>query len=145
MKSNAKVKVINNTTGSIGFRDMNDKKYLFNTKNSFKNIDFEIIEGLYNEYPNYITKGYLLLSPITAYAELGIGEDEYKKFLSMKDIEKLLEEDADTIEQIVEELPAPIKENVAIIAKEKKIDSSKKRKAIKKTTGFDIGDPNEEE
>lgn len=146
MKDTFKVKVTNNTTGSLGFRSLDDKQYTFRTKGAYRNIDFYIVEGLYNEHPAYITDGYVLLSPSSVYAELGIEEELVKKLLNIQEIEKMLDnEDAETIEQVVESLPTPIKENVATVAKEKKIDSAKKQKAIKKTTGFDIAPQDDDE
>lgn len=133
-----KVKVINNTTGSISFRGIDDKKYFFNVKGAYKMVDFAIIEGLYNESANFIMDGYVLLSPSNIYEDLGIGKDVVERLLSFSDISALLNEDSAKIEEVVKDLPNPIKENVAKMAKDMKIDSKSKSKAIKEATGFDI-------
>lgn len=137
-KAENKIKIINNTTGSLSFRGIDDRNYLFNVKGAYKLVDFSIIEGLYNECANFIEDGYVLLSPTKVYEELGVAKDTLEKLLSFSDITALLNEDSEKIEEIVKDLPKPIKENVAKTAKEMKIDSKSKSKAIKEATGYDI-------
>lgn len=139
------VKVINNSDGSLSFRDMHERKHLFARQGAFKNIEFELIEALFYESPAMIEQGHIIFEDKSVYERLGIGEEIYSKLLPVKELEKILSKDADEIKEIIEDAPAPIKENLARVAKNKKIDSNKKIKAIKEATGFDVKDYNEEE
>jgi hypothetical protein len=144
LTSKSQVKVINNTKGSLSFIGIDGKKYLFVKENSYRMIDLPVVEGLYNEFERFITEGYVLLEK-QVYDHLGVPEEIYGKLISLMQIEELLEKDADEIANALDEVPDVIKENIAMVAKEKKIDSRKKAKVIKEATGFDIEDDEEDE
>jgi hypothetical protein len=139
-----KVKVINNTRGSMSFYGCDGRKYLFPKPNSYRTIDLEIIENLYNDYPRMITDGIMLFEDKNIYEYLNISEDEYKKLMPFEAIKDFLELDADTLEDKLKEMPKQMQENVAVTAKEMKIDSKKKNKAIKSATGFDVEEKEDE-
>jgi hypothetical protein len=137
------VKVINNTVGSCSFKGMDDKKYLFPTPKSFRSISLDVIEELYYSSPNFILGGTIIFEDKKVYEFLGIEEGIYKKLLPNDEIKKFLEKDAEEIKKELEEMPQQIKENVAITAKDMKLDSRKKAKAIKEATGLDIEEDEE--
>lgn len=139
LKANTMIKVINNTIGSLSFRGIDDKKYLFTKPNSYKLIPYSVIEGIYNDSENLISQGYILFDTKNVYEELGVPKEVYEKLYSMEQIKELLDNtDSDELTEELNEVSNVIKENVAIVAKDKKLDSKKKIKAIKEATGFDV-------
>jgi hypothetical protein len=59
--------------------------------------------------------------------------------MPIKEVADFIEDSTpDDIEKKLKEVPQTIRENVAKIAKDMNIDSDKKKKAIKKATGFDV-------
>jgi hypothetical protein len=144
LTSKSQIKVINNTKGSLSFIGIDGKKYLFVKENSYRMIDLPVVEGLYSEFENFVIKGFVLLDK-QVYEYLGIPEDIYGKLISLSEVEELLEKSAEEIAEKLDEVSDVIKENIAMVAKEKKLDSRKKTKVIKEATGFDIEEENEEE
>jgi hypothetical protein len=141
----SKVKTINNTTGSISFIGVDDRKYLIMQPNGYKMIPLNVIEGLYNDYPKMIRDGYFVFDDKRVYEYLMIEPEVYEKLIINTDVEKFLDEKTpDEIKETLEQMPNPIKENVATIAKQKGIDSKRKAKAIKDATGFEINSQDEE-
>jgi hypothetical protein len=138
LNEGSKIKVFNNTTGSISFRGVDEKKYLFEQAGSYKMVALGIIEGLYNECSGFITKGYVYFDNSKVYEYLGIPEEIYSKIIPIKEIDALLEKNADELKEELDGMSDVIKENVATIAKKKGIDSKSKVKAIKEATGFEI-------
>lgn len=137
--SERKFKVINNTVGSASFMGSDGKKYFFPRRDSFKTVQFDVIENLYNDYPNFITDGHIRFEEKEVYDLLDIQPEVYEKILPHDEIVKILVEGSESeLISKIENMPTPIKEKVALIAKGLKIDSKRKIKAIKDTTGFDI-------
>jgi hypothetical protein len=132
------IKIINNTIGGVSFRDFNDRKHLLPKPKSFKNVELGIIEAFYNDDANFLEQGYIVFEDVRVYDYLGIPEEIYKKILPLDSIEKFLEQDAEVIKEELADMPKAVKENVAMVAKGKKMDSRKKTKAIKDATGFDV-------
>lgn len=132
------IRVINNTRGSLSFRDNNDKKHLFPKAQSFKDLELVVIKNLYNDYPSFIEQGLIVFSDKRVYEFLDISEDIINKIILLEDIKAFLEKDADELEEELKELPPAIKENIAMVAKDIDLDSKKKTKAIKKATGFNV-------
>jgi hypothetical protein len=89
--------------------------------------------------------GYIRFEDIEVYKYLEVPEEIYTKLFPDKEIEKLIEtKNADELEKEIEEMPRQMKENVAKKARDMKLDSTSKVKAITKSTGLDV-DPNREE
>lgn len=144
LNSKTLIKVINNTTGLLSFMGIDGRKYSFNRAGAFRMVELGILEGLFNEHENFITHGYIYLADKRAYDYLGIPVEVYSKIKTLKELDEMLEKDADELKEELKELPNPMKENIAIIAKSKGIDSKKKIKAIKEVTGFDVEQDDEE-
>jgi hypothetical protein len=139
----SQVKVTNNTTGSLSFKGIDEKRYFFPKGGSYKLIDLGVIEGLYNECEKMIAGGYIIFDDIKVYDFLDVSEDIYKKLIPLDKIEEFLNKDEIELKEVLEEVPNNIKSNVATVAKQKGIDSRKKIKAIKDSTGFDV-EPDDE-
>jgi hypothetical protein len=138
LSADSKIKVINNTTGSLSFKGVDDRKYLFQKGGSYKLVPLSVIEGLYNECSTFITNAYIFIDDKEVYNYLGVSDEEYKKIIPLKEVEEILNKDNSELQEILENATDVVKENVAIIAKKKGIDSKSKTKVIKDTTGFDI-------
>lgn len=136
LSPSTRVKVTNNYNSSISFW-ADGKKFLFLRPNSFLNIEFRYIQELYSNCPAMIEKGYIIFEK-EVYEELEVSEEMRKKILNIEEVEKLLNESAEKIEEILEDTTEVVKENLALKAKEKGIDSKKKEKVIKEKTGFNI-------
>jgi hypothetical protein len=132
------VRVINNTRGSLSFRDNNDKRHLFPKPQSFKDLELTIIKNLYNDYPIFVEQGLIVFSDKRVYDFLEIPEDIISGIILLDEIKAFLEKDAKELEEQLKNLPQAVKENVAMVAKELEIDSKKKTKAIKNATGFNV-------
>lgn len=145
LTENSKVRIINNTTGSLSFYDVDDRKHSFPRKNAFKDLELSKVEALYNASPNLIEHGHIIFKDKRVYDYIGVPEEIYSKLFSLEEIEKMLDEDTDIeLKEKIADLPRSIKENVARVAKEKGVDSKKKVKVIKETTGFDVENHDEE-
>lgn len=140
LNENSKVRVINNTKGSVSFKDFNDKKQLFPKPNSYKDIELVVLTNLYNDYANFIDGGYIIFEDLRVYGYLGVPEEIYSKIIPLDKIKEFLEKDAESIKLELSEMSQTMKENVAMVAKEQKIDSKKKVRAIKDATGFNVED-----
>lgn len=133
-----KVRVVNNTRGSLGFTGNDGRRYNFPRPSAFKDIEYVVIEGLHSEYPSMIEDGSVVFANKEIYDRLFIDKEIVSKIIYFNDIKEFLEQDANKIEEQLSEMPMQIKENVASVAKEMKIDSKSKVKAIKNATGFEI-------
>jgi hypothetical protein len=132
------IRVINNTRGSLSFRDNNDKKHLFPKPQSFKDVELGIIKNQYNDYPVFIEQGLIVFADKKVYEFLEVSEDIINKIVLLEDIKNFLSKDADELEEELKDMPSAVKENIAMVAKDMDIDSKKKTKAIKKATGFNV-------
>jgi hypothetical protein len=132
------VKVVNNTIGSLSFRDADNRKHSFAKTGSSKEMDMKIVKGVYDDYETLITDGHIIFPDIRVYDFLGIPEEVYSKLITKEQIEVLLESEPETIKETLEDAPLNIKEKVAITAKQKGVDSRKVSKAIEEATGFKI-------
>lgn len=137
LTSETKIKIISNVRGSTSFRDMDDRLMLFPKMGSFKMLPLTTIESVYNDCPQYITNGNILLDK-DVYEYLDIDKEIYGKILNESELTELLDGTAEDIEEKMTDAPSNVKENLARIAKEKGIDSKKKINTIKKTTNFEI-------
>lgn len=140
LTESSKIKVINNTKGGLSFKDFNDKKHLFPRPNSYKELELRVLINLYNDYANFIEEGYIIFENLAVYEYLGVPEEVYGKIIPLDKIKEFLEKDAEIIKEELLSMSQTVKENVAMIAKETKIDSKKKIKAIKDATGFDVAE-----
>jgi flagellin-specific chaperone FliS len=138
LEGKSKIKAFNNTTGSVSFKGVDDKKYLLQQAGSYRLIELSIIEGLYNECSGFITKGYIYFEDKRVYDYLGIPEEVYSKIIPIKELDAFLEKSADEIKQELDGMSDVMKENVATVAKKKNVDSKSKVKAIKDATGFEV-------
>lgn len=140
-----KVKIMNNTVGSASFRDMNGKKILFPKRGSTKTLSYGDIEQLYSEAYKMIEHGVLL--PLQTDVIKKLEDDygiDYSKIIKFDEIDKFLEEkEAKDIENFLSSAPESVKMNVAARAKETRLDSKSKSKAIKKSTGLDVDNVDE--
>lgn len=132
------IKVYNNTSGSLSFIGYDGKKVSFPKKDSMRKVSLDIIQALYNDCTSIIEDGCIVFGDKRVYEYLEVDESKVDKILTTENIEKFLEKDADEIEEELKEMPKQIKENVAKVAKEKNIDSTRTKRAIKKATGFDV-------
>lgn len=144
LTSKSIVKIVNNTTGLLNFRDFEGRKHNFPRFESYKMMSMAQIEGLYGDSPSLIEGGYVIFPDVRVYQHLGMEEQDYSKLISKEQIEKLLEKSADEIVDALKDAPSNIKDNVATVAKRKKVDSKKKVKAIKEATGKSIDVEDEE-
>jgi hypothetical protein len=146
LNDKSKIKVISNTHGSLGTHcNLTDKRYYFPKKDSYKTVTLEELQSMYNDVPVLIDDGYIRFEDIEVYKYLEVPEEIYTKLFPDKEIEKLIEtKNADELEKEIEEMPRQMKENVAKKARDMKLDSTSKVKAITKSTGLDV-DPNREE
>lgn len=137
------VKVVNNTIGSLSFRDTNDRKYLFPKTGSSKEIPLKIVKGVFDDSETLITHGHIIFPDVRVYEFLGVPEEVYSKLITKEQIEQLLEQKPEVIKEVLEDAPLNIKEKVAITAKEAGVDSRKVTKAIEEATGFKIEEQEE--
>lgn len=132
-------KAVNNTIGSLSFRDRDDRKVLFPKPNSSRDLSLKIIKGVYDDSETMITHGHIIFPDLRVYEYLGIPKEIYSKLITSEQVERLLEEaDPEEITETLKDAPLNIKEKVAITAKGVGIDSKKATKAIEKATGFKL-------
>lgn len=87
INGNTTVRVFNNTSGSVSFKNTNGTWVRLRNK-GYKDVTYSDLENLYNEYPKMLNSGVLYIAWQPVREKLGL---DYENIFALKDIEKLLE------------------------------------------------------
>ncbi|MFD0587814.1 hypothetical protein ACFQZE_07350 [Paenibacillus sp. GCM10027627] len=133
------VDVYNNTSGVVSFRTEGKGKRKWDKANSVKKVTVGELKELINSRGGEkLLLECLLIKDISIREELNLPTDP-EHLLDGTDVQKLLkEEDADKLQTILENTNEGIKDKIASVAIEQKINDTDKMELIQEHTGIDV-------
>lgn len=132
------VEVFNNTTGTVGFRTEGKGKRLWDKPDSVKSVTLGELKELINSAGGEkLLLECLLIKDIAVREELNLPIDP-EHLLDGTDVQKLLKDDTEKLEEILENTNDGIKEKIASVAIEQKINDTDKMELIQEHTGIDV-------
>lgn len=142
IKEDTKVVVMNNSTGSASFENIDGKLVRFPKRGSKKTVKYEDLQNLYEVAYKMIEEGTIIPTEADVIEKLQEEYNvDYNRILKFDEIEEFLaKKSADEIKEFLEGAPKAVQMDVAKVAKDMKIDSKSKTEAIKKATNLDIED-----
>lgn len=136
-----KFKIKNNSLCNLTIVDPSNQDMLYSFPNTaiIKEFEIEKLMEFYGSYPRLFEEGYVIPINKEVYTLLGIDESVVEKIKTVDEIKQVLVNgNEEEVENVLDEAPSNIKENIVEVAKNEKIDSRKKAKVIKDKTGVDI-------
>lgn len=133
IKETTKVMIENNVSWEISFFGESGKRIHLPKRGSKKNVTVADLVILDSDATSMLNEGVIYIEDKDVREHFGL---DYDGIIHYSEIGKILDtKSANEIKEVVKKAPDAIKEEVANVAKEKKIDSKKKTKAVEEATG----------